>query len=98
MLHKHYKVTLQKGEILQITLDKQADVLLMDEDNYNKFAVGKKYRSYGGRATRSPVQMAPPEPGRWRLVVIPAGSGEIRVTVETISKQPADGKRKIRPW
>lgn len=98
MLHRHYKVNLQKGEVLQVTLDKQADVLLMDEDNYNKFAVDKKYVSYGGRATRSPVQIAPPAPGHWRLVVIPSGKGEIKISVEAISRQPVSDKRKIRPW
>jgi hypothetical protein len=98
MLHKHYKLNLEQGEILQVTLDKQADVLLMDESNYNKFMVDKKYESYGGRARRSPVQMAPPAAGRWHLVVVPSGSGEIKVSVETIVNKPVSDKRKIRPW
>lgn len=96
--HKHFKLNIERGEVIQVTLDKQADVMLMDEANYNRYCVAKKYSFTGGRATRSPVQLVPPAAGHWHLVVSPAAGGALGVRVETVSNKPVSAKYKIRPW
>ncbi len=44
----------------EVTLDRTANVLLMDPANYDDYKHGRNYRYYGGYATRSPVHLVVP--------------------------------------
>ena len=56
----HYEFDLSADDAVEITLDKQANVRLLDEQNYTLYRNGKRHRYYGGLAKASPVRIAPP--------------------------------------
>lgn len=69
MKYLHYEFNLSQGECVEISLDKQANVKLLDSINYQNYKRGRKYRYYGGLAKRSPITLEPPHPGHWHLVI-----------------------------
>lgn len=85
MNYLHYDLQLQSGEVVEVTLDKQANVRLLDEPNFSLYRQGKRHRYYGGLATKSPVRLSPPNAGRWHLVVDLGGyGGTVKASVRTI--------------
>ena len=71
----HYEFSLTPDEIVEVTLDKQANVRLLDDSNFDAYRRGSQHRYYGGLAKQSPVRIAPPAPGHWHLVVDLGGFG-----------------------
>jgi len=65
----HYDLNLGSGEVVEVTLDKQANVLLLDDTNFSNYKRGLRHSYFGGLAKRSPVRLAPPRPGHWHLVI-----------------------------
>lgn len=79
---------LKRGSTVVVTLDKQANVLLMDASNYRTYAAGRggQFRYYGGLMKRSPAHIPVPSSGHWYLAIDLAGrAGQIR---HSISIQP----------
>ncbi len=58
-----------KGDVLEVTLTKGANVRLLDSSNFNKYRRGEKHRYHGGLAKKSPVRIPIPSSGRWYGVV-----------------------------
>jgi hypothetical protein len=82
MNHLHYEFDLGPDDQVEVELDKQANVLLMDDGNYQAYRSGKKYRYHGGLAEVSPVILQAPRPGRWHLVIDLGGyPGTVRAGV-----------------
>ena len=48
------------GTIAEVTLNRAANVLLMDPANYGEYSQGRAYRYYGGYATVSPFRLVVP--------------------------------------
>lgn len=71
----HSEFTIGSDSVVQITLDKQANVRLLDDTNFSNYRSGRSYRFIGGRAMRSPVRLSPPHYGRWHVVVDLGGQG-----------------------
>lgn len=69
MKYLHYKFDAGPQDIIEVTLDKQANVLLLDPSNFRKYKNGQNYRYSGGLAKTSPVRLSPPRPGHWHVVV-----------------------------
>lgn len=85
MNYLHYDFNLNINDIVVVTLDKQANVRLLDDLNYSKYRHGRKHIYYGGLAKKSPVHLSPPRSGHWHLVVDLGGyPGTVRVSVRTI--------------
>lgn len=85
MNYLHYDLNLQSNEIVEVTLDKQANVRLLDENNYLKYQRQEQHKYYGGLATKSPVRLSPPYSGHWHLIIDLGGySGTVRASVKTI--------------
>ncbi len=85
MNYLHYDLHLEVGEAIDVTLDKQANVRLLDESNYQKYKRGDKHSYHGGLAKRSPVHLKPPRAGHWHLVVDLGGySGQVRASVKKV--------------
>jgi len=81
----HYHLDLTTDQSVEVTLDKQANVRLLDDSNYNKYRRGEKHQYFGGLAKKSPVHLKPPRPGRWHLVVDLGGfTGTVHASVRTI--------------
>jgi hypothetical protein len=85
-----------KGDIVEITLDRAANVRLMDTGNYNAYKNGKQHRFHGGLAQRSPVRLPIPSGGRWHVAIDVQGlrGGTIRHSLRVI---PAAALRPLPP-
>jgi hypothetical protein len=75
MEHLHQAFNLAAGDAVAVTLaGNAANVLLLDEANYQKYLQGKPYEYAGGYARTSPSRIQAPRAGRWHLVVDLAGA------------------------
>lgn len=82
----HYDLNLQPGDAVEVTLNKQANVRLLDSINYGRYRRGQKYTYYGGCATISPYRLSAPRPGHWHLVIDLGGyPGSVRASVRALS-------------
>ena len=65
-----------RGEQVEFTLKgNSANVRLIDSSNFSNYKNGRQYRYHGGRATKSPVTLQIPRPGRWYAVIDMQGLG-----------------------
>jgi len=81
----HYPVSAGPNDVVEITVDKQANVRLMDDTNFGKYKRGEKHTYYGGLASVSPVRLKPPHDGHWNVVVDLGGyGGSVRASVRVL--------------
>jgi hypothetical protein len=71
----HYDFYTEPEDVIEVTLDRQANVRLLDDINYSAFWGGSSHRYYGGRALVSPVRLNPPHSGHWNVVIDLGGYG-----------------------
>ncbi len=82
MDHLHSEVQAGPRDVVHVTLDKAARVLVMDSLNYSAYRNRRSFRFYGGWARVTPCRIAPPYSGRWHVVVDLEGrTGTIRAGV-----------------
>lgn len=82
----HYELQLSGNDIVEVALDKQANVRLLDAINFSHYQMGRRHKFYGGLAKVSPLRIQPPHPGNWHLVVDLGGyAGTVHASVRTIS-------------
>ena len=85
MNYLHYDLDLAPEDVVEVALDKQANVRLLDEANYSLYQRGEHHKYYGGRAMRLPVHVRPPQAGHWHLVIDLGGyAGTVTAAVKTI--------------
>lgn len=65
----HAESHLDAGDLAVIELDSQANVMLMDDNNFSAYRSGRSFRYIGGLAKRSPIRLAAPHGGHWNVVV-----------------------------
>jgi uncharacterized protein DUF1883 len=84
-LHKEFE--LSAGDVVEVTLaGNAANVLLLDESNFQNYRQGRPYSYYGGYAQTSPFRIQAPRPGRWHLVVnLGGGAGRVQASGRVIS-------------
>lgn len=71
--------------LVLVTLDGQANVMLLDDCNFNAYRNGRAIHYNGGWATRSPVRLNPPHHGRWHLVIDRGGyAGSVRAGIRVV--------------
>jgi len=82
----HYAVATGPSEVVRVDLKgSAANVLVMDDPNFQSFKLGQGYRYYGGHFTRSPAIIRPPSGGRWNVVVNLGGfAGTVNAVVQVI--------------
>ena len=86
MNHLNFEFDASEGDVAEVTLDRAANVLLMDSASYDDYTHGRSYRSQGGYATRSPESLAIPRSGHWHVVVdLGGGAGQVRAFVSLLS-------------
>ena len=86
----HQEFDLQAGDIVEVTLDSPANVMLLDPANFSSYKDGLSYRYHGGHAEKSPVQLSPPRSGTWHVVVNLGGyPGSVRAVVRVFRDQGA---------
>lgn len=81
----HYEIEAGPDEVIEVTLDNAANVLLLDPANYDHYRQGRQYRYRGGYARTSPVKIAPPHAGKWHLVIDLGGApGVVRASARVL--------------
>jgi len=80
----------KRGSTVVVTLDKQANVQLLDTTNFSNYKSGRRYTYFGGLATKSPARITVPRDGHWYVVVDLGGNaGNVRIGVNV--QPPARG-------
>jgi len=69
MDYLHYDMQLEGDDLVEVDLDKQANIRLLDPVNFSQYKRGAHYTYYGGVAKLAPFTLRPPHPGRWHLVI-----------------------------
>lgn len=81
----HYEVEAGPDNVIQVSLDRQANVLLMDISDFQNYRSGRAYNYRGGLAKRSPLNLVAPHQGRWHVVINLGGyAGTVRASVRVI--------------
>ena len=74
-----------RDDVVLVTLDTQANVMLLDDGNFSAYRNGRSFHYFGGWATNSPVRLTPPHSGHWHVVVDLGGnSGTIRASIRVV--------------
>jgi hypothetical protein len=85
MNYLHYDFEAPVGSIIEVTLDKQANVRLLDSINYSNYKTGRRFQFTGGKALRSPIKLEVPHAGHWHVVIDLGGyRGTIRASARLI--------------
>ena len=85
MNHLHSELDVGPGDDVVVTLDGQANVMLLDQANYDNYRNGRSFRYHGGLAKVSPTHLSPPHRGRWHVVVDLGGyAGTVRAAVQVV--------------
>ena len=81
----HTEEYLSAGDGFKVTLESQANVLLLDDSNFSNYRARRDYNYIGGLAKQSPIVLRAPRSGRWHLVVDLGGySGSVRAGVSVL--------------
>ena len=59
----------RRGEIVEVTLTRAANVRLMNTSNFNNYKNGRNHTFHGGLAKRSPINIQIPSSGHWHVTV-----------------------------
>lgn len=87
----HYELDLAIGDVVEVTLDRQANVRLLDQSNFDRYRRGQQHTYRGGLVTQSPLRLASPSAGHWHLVVDLGGyGGSVRASVRTLHRGIAE--------
>ena len=86
----HQAFDLRAGDIVEVTLDAPANVMLLDPANFANYQDGLSYRYHGGHVEESPVRLVTPRSGAWHVVVNLGGyPGRVRADVRVLRDQEA---------
>ncbi len=73
-------------DIIQVRLDKAANVRMLDISNFERYRDGQRHTYLGGRANKSTVNLKPPRHGHWYVVVDLGGyPGSVRASASKIA-------------
>lgn len=81
------EVDAQSGDIIHVRLSgTEANVLVMDQSNFQNYRSGRQFRYFGGHFKRSPVNIPAPAAGHWHVVIDLGGyGGSVEAAVTVIS-------------
>lgn len=81
----HSEVDAGPNDVVRVALDKQANVKVMDGQNFRRYQNGQSHDYYGGLAEVSPFDVRPPYRGRWHVTVDLGGyGGSVRASVAVV--------------
>lgn len=81
----HYEVDAGPSDIVEVSLDKQANVKLLDNSNFQSYRSGRTHHYHGGLAKVSPTRLSPPCQGHWHVVIDLGGyGGTVRASVRVL--------------
>ena len=77
MNYLHSEFNLEPSDVVEVEINKAANVQLMDYTNFQNYKNGRRYKYYGGYFRESPVRISVPHSGHWHLVVDLGGAGGV---------------------
>lgn len=81
----HYTVQAAPGSTIQVKLSGRANVRLLDALNYYKYRAGRPYQATGESTQELVVNLTPPRPGEWHVIVDLKGqASEVRAFVQVL--------------
>jgi hypothetical protein len=84
----HQDFELQAGDLVEVTLDAPANVMLLDPANFSNYEDGLSYRYHGGYVVESPARLVTPRSGTWHVVVNLGGyPGSVQAVVRIFRDQ-----------
>jgi hypothetical protein len=85
MNYLQYELDAGPNNVVEVTLDTQANVQLMDSSNFQNYQRGQQFRYHGGLATVSPFRLRPPHQAHWHLVIDLGGrAGTVHASVRVL--------------
>jgi hypothetical protein len=85
MNYLHQEFEAGPDDVIEVTLDGQANVMLLDGVNFDHYRKGESFRYHGGLAKVSPARLVPPSQGRWHVVVDLGGyAGTVRAGIRVL--------------
>jgi hypothetical protein len=92
MNYLHQEFDAGPDDLVEVTLDGPANVMLLDSANFDLYRRGGSFRYHGGLAKVFPVQLVPPREGRWHVVVDLGGyTGHVRAEMRLLQGANATG-------
>jgi Domain of unknown function (DUF1883) len=86
MNYLHQEFDIGPNDVIEVSLDHAANVLLLDAANFEHYRSGRPYRYRGGYAKESPFRISPPRSDHWHLVVdLGGGFGTVRASASVLS-------------
>ena len=86
--HLHQTIEAGPHDVIEVVLDGAANVMLLDNANYQRYQASQTYDYAGGLATHSPFRIVPPGAGQWHLVVDLGGyPGRVKAAVRVLQGQ-----------
>ncbi len=83
----YYELDAGTYDTIQVTLDTQANVRLLDSNNFQRYRSGQQHTYHGGLAQTSPVNLTVPYQGHWYLVIDLGGyGGAVRASVQILPR------------
>jgi hypothetical protein len=83
----HYDFQLGAGDVVEVRLDKRANVRLLDDHNFAQYRAGRQHKYRGGLVKVAPFRLAAPHSGHWHLVVDLGGyAGQVKASVNVTRK------------
>ncbi len=82
----HYKIATNPGDLVRVQLTgNAANVLVMDDPNYQHYKQSQPYNYYGGYYTRSPVIIKPGVYGQLNVIINLGGfAGSVNASVQIV--------------
>lgn len=73
----HYDLrNCQRGQVIEVTLSgNAANVLLLDNNNFQNYKSGRQYEYFGGNMTQSISKLPIPRNAHWHVVIDLGGYG-----------------------
>jgi hypothetical protein len=79
MNYLHTRFQAGPEDSVEVSLDNQANVMILDDNNFHNYLKGREYDFIGGRVNVTPYRLSPPHFGKWNLVVDLGGrTGRVR--------------------
>mgnify|MGYP001042651482 CR=1 FL=1 len=92
MNYLHQEFDAGPDDLIEVALDGQANVMLLDRENFERYRRHEPFQYYGGHATVTPTRLVPPRRGRWHLAVDLGGrAGTVRAGVRLVRSAGAAG-------
>ena len=86
--HLHKILNLFEGDVVAVHADAPSFVFFADTDNYDAYLNDYDYDYFGSAVKEWPFYIAPPNPGKWHLIVEQSDTAkDLDVRIEIIEEQ-----------